>query len=102
MNSLIKKTEKGYNIPYFHHLAFILAAAGLVIVGYVGTSKFNSVLYLSFSVGFSGMAITGFHINHIDLAPQYAGVLMGITNSVATIPGIIGPLIAKTIAHKVS
>ena len=48
------------------------------------------------------MAIAGFHINHIDLAPQYAGILMGITNSVATIPGIIGPLIAKTIAHKVS
>ena len=86
----------------FSFLAFILAAAGLVIVGYVGSSKLNSVLYLSFSVGFSGMAMAGFNINHIDLAPQYAGILMGITNSVATIPGIIGPLIAKTIAHKVS
>ena len=44
----------------------------------------------------------GFNINHIDIAPQYAGVLMGITNSVGTIPGILGPLVAETIAHKVS
>ena len=27
---------------------------------------------------------------------------MGLTNAVATIPGIIGPYIAKAIAHKVS
>ena len=70
-------------------------------VGYLGTNKVNSVLYLTISVGFSGMVMAGFNINHIDIAPQYAGVLMGITNLAATIPGIVGPLVAKTIAHKV-
>lgn len=33
----------------------------------------------------------GFFVNHIDIAPHYAGTLMAITNTVATIPGIILP-----------
>ena len=70
--------------------------------GYLGSSKLDSVFFLTFSVGLSGMAAAGFNINHVDIAPQYAGVLMGITNLAATIPGIIGPLVAKSIAHKVS
>ena len=28
--------------------------------------------------------------NHLDIAPRYADVLMGITNTAGTIPGIIG------------
>jgi len=34
---------------------------------------------------------TRIQINHIDLSPTYAGVLMGVTNTVATIPGIVSP-----------
>ena len=40
-------------------------------------------------------------INHIDIAPRFAGLLMGITNTAGNIPGIIAPTIAKTIAQKV-
>ena len=40
--------------------------------------------------------------NHIDLAPRFAGVLMGITNSAGTLTGVIGLVIAKTIVHSVS
>ena len=29
-------------------------------------------------------------MNHIDIAPRYAGILMGLSNTFATIPGIIG------------
>ena len=29
-------------------------------------------------------------MNHLDVAPTYAGILMGISNTIATIPGIIG------------
>ncbi|KAF7264752.1 hypothetical protein GWI33_022478, partial [Rhynchophorus ferrugineus] len=34
------------------------------------------------------------HVNHLDLAPQFASVLMGIGNTFATIPGIVSPVIA--------
>ena len=31
--------------------------------------------------------------NFLDLAPQYAGLIMGFSNTIATIPGMIGPVI---------
>lgn len=34
----------------------------------------------------------GFLSNHIDIAPNYAGTLVAITNTVATIPGIVVPV----------
>lgn len=33
---------------------------------------------------------------------RYAGILLGITNSFATIPGMVGPVIAKNLTHNVS
>lgn len=36
-------------------------------------------------------ACTGYGSNHLDIAPEYAGVLMGLTNTVATIPGVTAP-----------
>ena len=41
-----------------------------------------------------GLTWSGFGVNHIDIAPRYSGLLMGISNCFATIPGIIGPPIA--------
>jgi len=39
---------------------------------------------------FSGMAAGGFIVNHADIGPKYTGTLMGITNMIGAIPGIIG------------
>jgi ACS family sodium-dependent inorganic phosphate cotransporter len=44
-----------------------------------------------------------FSVNHLDLAPQHASVLMGLSNTVATLPGIISPVITGYIVqNKVS
>ena len=40
-----------------------------------------------------GFAWAGFSVNHLDVAPQYAAILMGISNTIGTIPGIISPAI---------
>jgi ACS family sodium-dependent inorganic phosphate cotransporter len=39
----------------------------------------------------------GFAVNHMDIAPRYAGTLMGITNTAGTIPGIIGVYVSGLI-----
>jgi len=36
-------------------------------------------------------------VNHMDIAPKYAGTLMGITNTAGTIPGIIGVFVSGLI-----
>ena len=37
-----------------------------------------------------GVAVAAYGVNHLDISPRYAGILMGISNSIATIPGIVG------------
>lgn len=41
----------------------------------------------------------GFLSNHIDIAPSYAGTLMALTNTAATLPGIIVPIFVGGITH---
>lgn len=46
-----------------------------------------------------GGMFCGFLSNHIDIAPNYAGTLMAITNTAATLPGIIVPIFVGQITH---
>ncbi|KAE9415051.1 hypothetical protein Angca_009018, partial [Angiostrongylus cantonensis] len=39
---------------------------------------------------FSGMNIVGFNVNHFDIAPRYAPILMGFTNGFGALAGIGG------------
>ena len=47
------------------------------------------------------MVVAGHISNNVDIAPQFAGIIMGITNMFANIPGFAGPQVAKAIAVKV-
>lgn len=50
-----------------------------------------------------GGMFCGFLSNHIDISPNFAGTLMGITNTVATIPGIAVPFVVNVLTtHDVS
>ncbi|GFO01841.1 vesicular glutamate transporter 2 [Plakobranchus ocellatus] len=72
-----------------------LAFPGLfvIFVGYVGCNHLLAVVFLTLSVGLGGFAMGGFNVNHLDIAPKFAGSLMGITNCVATIPGFVAPAV---------
>ena len=71
---------------------FIAQGLCLVIAGYTH-DWLTAVIALTFSVGIGGLAYSGFFVNHLDIAPPYAGILMGISNTVATLPGILSPLL---------
>jgi len=43
--------------------------------------------------------VSGFGANHLDLAPIYAGTLMGLANTLATIPGFLGPQVVGTLTY---
>lgn len=40
----------------------------------------------------SGFAISGYNVNHLDIAPRYASILMGISNGIGTLAGLICPI----------
>ena len=40
------------------------------------------------------MKFLGFNVNHLDIAPRYASILMGITNSCGTLSGILVSIVS--------
>ncbi|VDK28169.1 unnamed protein product [Gongylonema pulchrum] len=63
------------------------------------TGVWDSVILISLiaSVGLGGLAWSAFSVNSLDIAPQYAGYLMGLSNTLATLPGMISPLFVGSI-----
>lgn len=43
--------------------------------------------------GFLGFCNAGPCINHIDVAPNFAGILLGITDTWGTVAGILAPIL---------
>ncbi|XP_043919793.1 sialin-like isoform X2 [Protopterus annectens] len=74
-------------------------AVFLVAAGYTGCNYRLAVALLTLSSALGGVSLSGFNINHLDIAPSYAGILLGITNGLGTIPGMVGPVIAKALTH---
>ncbi|XP_043737660.1 vesicular glutamate transporter 3 isoform X2 [Cervus elaphus] len=79
---------------------FGMEATLLLVVGFSHT-KGMAISFLVLAVGFSGFAISGFNVNHLDIAPRYASILMGISNGVGTLSGMVCPLIVGAMTkHK--
>lgn len=51
-----------------------------------------AVAMLTIAIGFNGFTYCGYMCNHMDLSPNFAGSLMGLTNSLANIMSILGPI----------
>ncbi|XP_044728196.1 putative inorganic phosphate cotransporter [Chrysoperla carnea] len=51
-----------------------------------------AVAFLTLAVGVNSAVYVGFQVNHIDLAPNHAGTMMGITNCLGNCVSIIAPL----------
>ncbi len=39
----------------------------------------------------------GFNVNHLDIAPRYASILMGISNGVGTLSGMFCPIVVESL-----
>ncbi|XP_061111364.1 sialin isoform X1 [Conger conger] len=71
----------------------LLPALCLVAVGFVGCSGVLAVTFLTLSTTLGGSSAAGVFINQIDIAPRYAGMLLGITNTFGTVPGALAPIV---------
>lgn len=59
------------------------------------TERHEFVLCFVGALFFGGLSWAGFSANHLDIAPDYASVLLGISNTIGTIPGIVSPLLTS-------
>jgi MFS transporter, ACS family, solute carrier family 17 (sodium-dependent inorganic phosphate cotransporter), other len=78
--------------------AFAIGAIALMVVPEASTAAV-AVALLTVAASGNGISSAAFGVNHLDVAPTYAGILMGISNTIATIPGIIGVAAAGLIVQ---
>ncbi|XP_026315259.1 putative inorganic phosphate cotransporter [Hyposmocoma kahamanoa] len=84
-------------------IGFYGPAVALIGLAYAPAgSVWVAVVLLTAVVGLNAGHYTGFLLVHIDMAPNFAGTLMGITNFFANIISIIAPLAAGVILKDVT
>jgi len=55
---------------------FVCPGICLIATGYVSCSASLAVFLIIAAVGLSGISFAGFSVNHLDLAPSYAGLYL--------------------------
>ncbi|KAJ2948834.1 hypothetical protein O0L34_g5761 [Tuta absoluta] len=85
----------------FNTIAFWGPAAALLVLAYLpaGSSLVMAVTILTITVGLNGAHYVGFLISHIDLSPNFASTLMGITNGCGNIFSIMAPLSVSVVVQ---
>ncbi|XP_036368797.1 uncharacterized transporter slc-17.2-like isoform X2 [Octopus sinensis] len=82
----------------FQSVCFLGSASLLIAIGFLDCEQTTlaGILFL-----FTGICLAfyigGFNVNHVDIAPRYAGVLIGITNTFGSLPGFLAPLSSKAL-----
>lgn len=80
-------------ILLFCLLGTLIPAIALVILAFAEEGQKGLVIgLLVAAVGFNAAVFSGYNVNHIDLSPNHSGFLMGITNGISNISGILAPL----------
>lgn len=56
----------------------------------LGLPSWEMVGILTSGLALSSFALSGLYCTHQDMSPEYASILLGITNTVGAVPGIVG------------
>lgn len=75
----------------FNSLGHWIPGLSLIILPFLSDST-QAIAMLTIAVGMNGCTYVGYMVNHMDLSPNFAGSLMGLTNSIANIMSILGPI----------
>ncbi len=64
----------------------------LILIYFAKCDKVLVVVLLCSTVGLNGFQFSSVNCNHIDIAPNFAGTLMGLTNMTANTMGFLAPM----------
>jgi ACS family sodium-dependent inorganic phosphate cotransporter len=71
--------------------AFVVQGALMVLLGYTGDAT-ACVAIVTVAVTIGAFPSSGYLVNAMDIAPKYASIVLGISNTFSTIGGIVSPL----------
>lgn len=75
----------------FNTLGHWMPAVTLIILPF-SRDPVQALALLTLAIGLNGCTYCGYMVNHMDLSPNFAGNLMGLTNSIANIMSVLGPI----------
>jgi ACS family sodium-dependent inorganic phosphate cotransporter len=79
--------KTGFSLTFVRKLmqsiGFLGAATFLSLMSGV-TSITQAIVYMCCALGLGAFALSGFGVNHLDIGPRYAGILLGFTNTAGT------------------
>jgi ACS family sodium-dependent inorganic phosphate cotransporter len=81
---------------YFNNSALLIQAALLMAASFI-LDPIAVVVCVALAVGASALAMPGFLSNSLDIAPQFSSIVLGISNTFATIPGFASPSLTAVI-----
>lgn len=91
-------------VTYVRKLFVIVGLGGpavcIVATGYVNCATALAVVFLVTCGLLLGLSWGGWGVNHLDIAPPFAGTLFGITNCISTIPGFVAPAIVGALTFR--
>uniref|UniRef100_A0A0K0F7P0 Vesicular glutamate transporter (inferred by orthology to a D. melanogaster protein) n=1 Tax=Strongyloides venezuelensis TaxID=75913 RepID=A0A0K0F7P0_STRVS len=82
----------------FNTIGFCCEASLLCMLAFV-KNPVIAIIILTLSCGLSGFTLSGFNVNHFDIAPRYAPILMGISNGVGALAGLGNIVTEHLTAH---
>ena len=88
---------RGYSLTFVRKLMQSAGLAGSAVFFLLALHADTPLIALSVMCGalaFIALTFSGYVPNFLDIAPRYADVLVGISNTFATIPGIVGVALA--------
>ena len=78
-----------------------LGGAGVFLLQLPGAGSITAAVILTcFATGSLAFCFAGFAPNSFDIAPRYADVIWGLSNTFATIPGIVGVFVTGWLVQR--
>ena len=77
----------------------MLGAVTLVCIAFLGEYEVAVEVLLFLGIGLSGAGYSGWQCLFIDMSPNYAGTLVGISNTFGSIPGFLAPLVVGALTE---
>ncbi|XP_065835453.1 sialin-like [Oscarella lobularis] len=79
-------------------IGMFLPALFLIVLNNVASRAHAVIICLCLTAGLSTLSTSGYFVNMLDIAPQYAGFLVGIANVAGTLSAVLAPYSAGAMA----
>ena len=99
-NNILSTAVVRKGLTILAHLGTALCLLMIVILVSQTNLMMNFTLVMfTVGVGFAGAGYSGWTVNSQDIAPNFAGTLFGLSNSIASIGGFVAPRIAGQLVN---